>query len=120
MDINRLTEKSQEAVRAAQSKAVRYGHQQVDVEHLMAALLDQEGGLASAILTKAGIQAENLKRRIEQELERMPKVSSPSGAPEQIYVTGRLNKLLTQAEDEASRLKDDFISVEHMLLAATE
>ena len=120
MDLNRLTEKSQEAVRAAQSKAVRYGHQQVDVEHLMAALLEQEGGLASAILTKAGIPVENLKRRIEQELERMPKVSSPSGASEQIYVTGRLNKLLTQAEDEASRLKDDFISVEHMLLAATE
>ncbi|MCU1274051.1 MAG: clpB1, partial [Bryobacterales bacterium] len=120
MDINRLTEKSQEAVRAAQSKAVRYSHQQVDVEHLMAALLEQEGGLASAILAKAGIPVENLKRRIEQELERMPKVSGPTGAPEQIYVTGRLNKLLTQAEDEASRLKDDFISVEHMLLAATE
>jgi ATP-dependent Clp protease ATP-binding subunit ClpB len=120
MDLNRLTEKSQEAVRAAQSKAVRYGHQQVDVEHLMAALLEQDGGLASAILTKAGIPVENLKRRIEQELERMPKVSSPSGAAEQIYVTGRLNKLLTQAEDEAGRLKDDFISVEHMLLAATE
>src|SRR6266478_7969196 len=120
MDINHFTEKSQDALRAAQSKAVRLSHQQVDVEHFMAALLEQEGGLASAILAKAGIPVENLKRRVEQELERMPKVSGPSGAPEQIYVTGRLNKLLTQAEDEASRLKDDFISVEHMLLAATE
>ncbi len=120
MDINRFTEKSQEALRAAQSKAVRLGHQQVDFEHFMAALLEQEGGLASAILAKAGIPVENLKQRIDQELDRLPKVSGSAGAPEQIYVTGRLNKLLTQAEDEAARLKDEFISVEHFLLAATE
>jgi ATP-dependent Clp protease ATP-binding subunit ClpB len=120
MDINRLTEKSQEALRAAQSKAVRLSHQQVDVEHFMAALLEQEGGLASAILAKAGIPVENLRLRIDQELDRMPKVSGPAGAPEQIYVTGRLNKLVTKAEDEAARLKDEFISVEHFLLAATD
>jgi ATP-dependent Clp protease ATP-binding subunit ClpB len=120
MDINRFTEKSQEALRAAQSKAVRLGHQQVDVEHFMAALLEQEGGLAPAILAKAGIPVENLKLRFDQELDRLPKVSGPGGAPEKIYVTGRLNKVMTQAEDEAARLKDEFISVEHTLLAATE
>src|SRR5437016_10346362 len=120
MDFNRFTEKSQEALRAAQSKAVRYSHQQVDLEHFIAALLEQEGGLASAILTKAGLPVENLNARVDQELERMPKVSGPSGAPEQVYVTSRLNRVLTKAEDEATRLKDDFISVEHVLLAATE
>ncbi|HUJ23246.1 MAG TPA: ATP-dependent chaperone ClpB [Bryobacteraceae bacterium] len=120
MDINRFTEKVQEALRAAQSKAVRYGHQQVDVEHFVAALLEQEGGLAAAILAKAGIPVENLKRRMDQELDRLPKVSGPAGAPEQIYVTGRLNRMLTRAEDEAARLKDEFISVEHVLLAASE
>ena len=120
MDINRLTEKSQEALRAAQSKAVRLSHQQVDVEHFVAALLEQEGGLASAILAKAGIPVENLGLRFDQELDRLPKVSGPAGAPEQIYVTGRLNKLVTKAEDEAARLKDEFVSVEHFLLAATE
>jgi len=99
MDINRFTEKSQEALRAAQSKAVRYSHQQVDLEHFIAALLEQEGGLASAILTKAGLPVENLNARVDQELERMPKVSGPSGAPEQVYVTGRLNRVLTKAED---------------------
>src|SRR5437879_1667614 len=119
MDFNRFTEKSQEARRAAQRKAVRYSHQQVDLEHFIAALLEQEGGLASAILAKAGLPVENLKARVDQELERMPKVSGPSGAPEQVYVTSRLNRVLTQAEDEATRLKDDFISVEHVLLAAT-
>jgi ATP-dependent Clp protease ATP-binding subunit ClpB len=120
MDINRLTEKSQEALRAAQSKAVRYSHQQVDLEHFIAALLETEGGLAPAILAKSGIPVENLRQRIEQELDRLPKVSGPAGAPEQIYVTSRLNRLLAQAEDEAGRLKDEFISVEHALLAATD
>ncbi|HWQ36657.1 MAG TPA: ATP-dependent chaperone ClpB [Blastocatellia bacterium] len=120
MDINRFTEKAQQALSAAQTRAARYSHQQVDVEHLLAALLEQERGLAVSIFTKAGIHADDLKRRVEQELERMPKVSGPSGAPDQIYVTARLNRLLAQAEDEAARLKDDYISVEHLLLAMTD
>ena len=81
MDINRFTEKLQEAIRSAQSKAVRYGHQQIDVEHLLAALLEQEGGLAPSILAKAGVAVPSLQRRIESELDRMPKVSGPTGGP---------------------------------------
>jgi ATP-dependent Clp protease ATP-binding subunit ClpB len=120
MDMNRFTEKAQEALNAAQSKAIRSSHQQVDVEHLLFALLEQERGLAAAILTRASVPLEALKRRLEQDLERLPKVSSPSGGADQIYITGRLNRLLTQAEDEAKRLKDQYISVEHLLLAMTE
>ncbi len=120
MDINRFTEKLQEAIRSAQSKAVRYGHQQIDVEHLLGALLEQEGGLAPSILAKAGVAVPNLQRRIESELERMPKVSGPGGGPDQVYVTTRLNRLLTAAEDEAQKLKDEYISVEHVLLAALD
>ncbi len=120
MDLNRFTEKAQEAVRAAQSTAVRYGNQQIDVEHLLAALLEQADGLAPAILIKAGIDVESLHRRTVQEIERLPKVSGVSGAPDQIFVTGRLNRLLTQAEDEARRLKDEYISIEHLLLAMTD
>ena len=120
MDINRFTEKLQEAIRSAQSKAVRYGHQQIDVEHLLAALLEQEGGLAPSILAKAGINGESLARRLESELDRMPKVSGPTGGPDQVYVTPRLNRMLTAAEDEARTLKDGYISVEHVLLAALE
>ena len=93
MDINRLTQKTQEAIGSAQTKAARYSHQQVDVEHLLAALLEQENGLAASIFAKAGITADGLKRRVEQELERMPKVSQSGSAPEQIYITGRLNTL---------------------------
>jgi len=120
MDINRFTEKLQEAIRSAQGKAVRYGHQQIDVEHLLSVLMEQEGGLAPSILAKAGIQPEPLARRLEAELDRMPKVSGPSGAPDQVYVTARLNRLLAAAEDEARKLKDEYISVEHVLLASLD
>src|SRR6516165_12835344 len=117
MDINRFTEKLQEAIRSAQTLAVRYGHQQIDVEHLLAALLSQEGGLAPSILSKAGLPVELLSGRLERELERMPKVSGPAAGPDQVYVTSRLNRLLTASEDEARKLKDEYISVEHVLLA---
>jgi ATP-dependent Clp protease ATP-binding subunit ClpB len=120
MDMNRFTEKAQEALSAAQSKAIRSSHQQVDVEHLLSALLEQERGLAASILTRASVPIEALKRRVEQDLDRLPKVSSPSGGADQVYITGRLNRHLTQAEDEAKRLKDQYISVEHLLLAMTE
>ena len=120
MDVNRFTDKLREAVQAAQSKAVRLGNQQVDVEHLLAALLEQENGLAPAILPKAGVAADLVSRRLEQELDRIPKVSSPTGAADQIYVTGRVQKLLAAAEDEAKRLKDEYVSIEHVLLAAIE
>ena len=120
MDINRLTEKTQEALHAAQSEALRRGNQQVDVEHLLAALLSQEGGLAASILKRAGANVETLAARLNQDLDRLPKVSGGSVSPDQIYVTARLNKLFVRAEDEAKKLKDDFISVEHFLLAAVE
>ena len=91
MDINRFTESMQQALGAAQTKAVRYGHQQIDMEHLLIALLEQERGLATALFTKTDVVTDSLKRRVEQELERLPKVGGPSGAPaDQIYVTGRL------------------------------
>ncbi len=120
MDINRFTEKAQEAIRSAQGHAVRYGHQQIDVEHLLIALLEQENGLTSSILAKTGIAVESLSRRIGAELERLPKVSGPSGGPDQVYISSRLNKLLTAAEDEAKKLKDEYVSVEHILLAALD
>jgi ATP-dependent Clp protease ATP-binding subunit ClpB len=120
MDINRLTEKAQEALRAAQSEATRLGHQQVDVEHLLLALLAQEGGLAKSILDKAGVDAETVRQRVEAELARLPKVSSTSGGVGDVYITSRLNRLLTQAEDEARKLKDEYVSVEHLLLAMVD
>ena len=120
MDFNRFTEKMQDAVRAAQSVAVQHGNQQVDVEHLFLALLDQEGGLAPSILNKADIRVDALRNRLQQEVDRFPKVSGPAVSPDQVYVTPRITKLVTKAEEEAKRLKDEYTSVEHVLLAATE
>ncbi|HEU5463472.1 MAG TPA: ATP-dependent chaperone ClpB, partial [Candidatus Binatia bacterium] len=119
MDINRLTQKAQEALGSAHTKAARFGHQQVDVEHVLSSLLEQEGGLAGSIFAKAGIDQQAFLRRIEQELERLPRVSGGAGA-DQIYITARLNRLLGQADDEAKKLKDDYISVEHLILAMTD
>ena len=85
MDINRFTQKAQEAIGAAQTKAARYGHQQVDVEHLLASLLDQQERLAGSIFAKTGIGVDGFKRRVEQELERMPRVSHRAAPRSDLY-----------------------------------
>jgi ATP-dependent Clp protease ATP-binding subunit ClpB len=119
MDINRFTEKAQEALSAAQARATRNGQQNVDVEHVLLALLEQEGGLAPAILRKANVPVDRLRARVETEVDRLPRVSG-SGDSGQVYVSGRLNRLLVKAEDEAKRRKDEFVSVEHLLLALAD
>src|SRR6185437_14158802 len=113
MDINRFTEKTQEALQNAQRLAARSGQQYVEVEHLLAALLDQEPGLASSILRKANVNLDGLKRRAQQEVERLPRVSGGKGEA----IGSRLNRVLMQAEDEAKSFKDEYVSVEHVLLA---
>src|ERR1051325_2153053 len=120
MDINRFTEKAQEAIRAAQTLATRYNNQQIEVEHLLLALLEQQGGLVPSILTRAGVNVEPLRQAVENDLNRLPKVSGPSGPVDQVYITARLNKVFVAAEDEAKKLKDEYISVEHLLLAITD
>jgi ATP-dependent Clp protease ATP-binding subunit ClpB len=117
MDINRLTEKSQEALRQAQSIATRRHHQGVDVEHLLQALLEPAEGLASATLTAAGANVATLKDQLAKELDRVPQVTGVAGGAEQIYVTQRLSQVLTGAETEAQNLKDEYVSIEHLLLA---
>jgi ATP-dependent Clp protease ATP-binding subunit ClpB len=117
MDINRFTEKAAEAVRAAQTLATRYSNQQIEIEHLFLALLEQPGGLVPSILMRAGVNLEPLHTAIERDVDRLPKVTGPSGPVDQVYITARLNKVFVAAEDEAKKLKDDYISVEHLLLA---
>ena len=114
MEANRFTEKAQEALAASQRLAAKLSHQQVEAEHLLLALLDQEGGLATAILTKSDIPTEGVNLKVHRELEKLPRVS---GGGDQVYVGSRLNRLLGQAEEEAKRLKDEYLSVEHLLLA---
>src|SRR5436853_2649172 len=117
MDINRFTERAQEAIQNAQSQAIRGGNPQVEPEHLLAALLDQERGLTASILTRASINVETLREKINQEIEKLPKVSGDAG---QTYLSPRLNRLLAKVEDELKQFKDDYISVEHILLSMTD
>ena len=117
MDLNRLTEKLQEALHGAQALATRRNHQGVDVEHVLAALVEQQEGLAVALLAAAGIAPSAVREGIEQELHKIPQVSGPGMSTQQVHITQRLAQLLTQAEDEAKGLKDEYVSVEHLLLA---
>jgi ATP-dependent Clp protease ATP-binding subunit ClpB len=117
MDPNRLTQKSQEALHDAQTKALRFGHTEVDGEHLLLALLDQPEGIASRLLAQAGADPDRLRTALESELARRPRVTGPGVNPGDIHVTQRLARLLDVAEQEAGRLKDDYVSVEHLIMA---
>ena len=120
MDLNRLTQRSQEALQSAQAEAVRRGQQEVDGEHLALALLAQPDGLVSRLLGRADLRADELASELESELDRRPRVSGGGVEPGKVYVTQRLQRLLLAAEAEAKRLKDEYVSVEHLLLALVE
>ena len=117
MDFNKLTQKSQEAFAEAQNKAVTQGHVEVDGEHLLWALLDQADGLVTRVLQRMDLRPESLKKAVEEDLERRPHVSGPGAEPGKIYVSQRLNRILVAAEQEAKRLKDEYVSAEHLFMA---
>ncbi|HXD99762.1 MAG TPA: Clp protease N-terminal domain-containing protein, partial [Candidatus Acidoferrum sp.] len=120
MDPNRMTEKAQDAVRQAQSLAQRQGQQQIEVEHLAAALLGQDGGVAARVVEKAGASPATLAQRLQQAIERLPRVSGAGAPAGQVYIAPRVNEVLNAAEAEAQRMKDEYVSVEHLLLALAE
>ncbi len=120
MDTSKLTEKSREALSEAQNAATRSGHSEVDGEHLLLALIDQRDGLVPRLLDQAGADLDALRADLDRELARRPKVSGPGAAPGQVMVTQRLAALLEAAEREAKRLKDSYVSVEHLVMALAE
>ncbi|GAB3365285.1 MULTISPECIES: ATP-dependent chaperone ClpB [Amycolatopsis] len=115
-----LTQKSRQALHDAQTKAVRFGHTEVDGEHLLLALLDDPDGLVPRLLSQAQVEPDTLRTGLEAELGRRPKVSGPGAAPGQVFLTQRLVRLLDTAEREAKRLKDEYVSVEHLVIALIE
>ncbi|OZC84005.1 ATP-dependent chaperone ClpB [Rhodococcus sp. 06-412-2C] len=120
MDISNLTEKSREALQEAQSLATRMGHTEVDGEHLLLALVGQQDGLVPRLLEQAGAEVDALQSDLERELSRRPKVSGPGAGTGQVAITRRLSVLLDAAEREAKRLKDSYVSVEHLLMGLAE
>ncbi len=117
MELNRLTESVREGLNRAEAVAGNLGHQQVDVEHLLTALLEQEQGLAASILNKADLDPGQLTRRLRQDLQSRARVSGPATPAGQVYATPRLTQLLNRAQEEAKQLNDEYVSVEHLLLA---
>jgi ATP-dependent Clp protease ATP-binding subunit ClpB len=115
MDFAKLTQMSRQAVTDAQNIARRLSHNEVDTWHLLSALLAQENGIVPGLLDRLSITPSAVQLAVERELERLPKVSG-SVDTSKVYVTQAVNEVLTRAEEEAKPLKDDFVSVEHLLL----
>ena len=118
-DLNKWTQKAQEALQKARQIAVRYAQQQVDALHLLLALLEEEEGLAVSLLQRVGVPVAQLRARSEEALDALPRVSGDVEEGK-IYVTQALNDLLVRAGDAAARLKDEYLSVEHLLLAMAD
>src|SRR3989442_8328288 len=114
---DRFTVKAQEAMQAAQSLADQGSHQGVEPEHLLLALVQQHGGVVGPILAKLGARPEAIARALDAELARLPKVRG--GAAGQ-YVSERLRTALERAESEAERLKDEYVSTEHLLIGIAQ
>lgn len=120
MDIDKLTTKTQEALQEAQKTALRFKHQEVDAEHLIYSLLTQSHGLIPEIFKKLGANNSELIADIEKELRKKPEVTGSGADESKIYITQKFNRLLANADSEAKKLKDEYISVEHLILALLE
>jgi ATP-dependent Clp protease ATP-binding subunit ClpB len=119
MRLDKLTQRSQEALQYAQELALSYNHGQIEIEHLLLALLEQDESLTETILKDMGVDTSTLKERLKDELSLLPKVYSSTGAP-QIYISAELRQVLDEAFREADRFKDEFVSVEHLLIAIAD
>ncbi len=117
MDLNRFTQKSQEALTEAQNISRSNNHVEVDVEHLLLALLLQDEGLIPRLFNNMDIAVDALITKVKDELKLRPRMSGATLESGKVYITNNLNRVLADAENEAKRLKDDYVSVEHILLA---
>ncbi|MFQ6339198.1 ATP-dependent chaperone ClpB [Bacillus sp. AF62] len=120
MDLNQMTTKTQEAIMSAQSLAVSHHYQEVDTVHLLLALLEEQDGLAVRIFQKMNVDIEALKQSAESLIKKKPSVTGSGAEVGKLYVTSALQQLLVRAGKEAEKLQDDYISVEHVLLAFSE
>ena len=118
MNVDKFTLKTQEALQAAKGVAEQRNHQQIDVEHLLVALLMQKEGIVIPIIQKLGANPNLISSQLEAELNRIPKVTG--GGVGQVYLSSRLNEILNAAWKEAERLTDEYLSTEHLLIAIAD
>ncbi|MEJ2211675.1 MAG: AAA family ATPase [Anaerolineae bacterium] len=117
MRFDRFTERAQDAAMRAYEVLQRYSHTQVDVEHLLLALIEQPEGVIPEILERMGVDVDAVHHRLDEELKRSPRTQIYGGGVGQVYITPRLKRVIDQSNEEASKLKDDYISTEHLFLA---
>jgi ATP-dependent Clp protease ATP-binding subunit ClpB len=117
MDINKLTQKSQEALQKAQNTAIQHGHQEISTEHLLHALLADETDLIPRLLNNINIPPAIVREKAEKAITRLARVSGPGMGPDRFYLSRELSQLLVKAEEEMNSLKDEYLSVEHLVLA---
>jgi ATP-dependent Clp protease ATP-binding subunit ClpC len=117
MRFDRFTERAQEAAQRAAEIIQRYGHNQIDTEHILLALIEQPGGVIPQILEKLNVSAETLSERLDATLRASPKANIFGGGAGQIFITPRVKRIIDLANEEANRLKDEYISTEHIFLA---
>ncbi len=117
MRFDRFTERAQEAAQRAAEIIQRYGHNQIDTEHILLALIEQPGGVIPQILEILNINAQALAERLDQTLRMTPKANIFGGGAGQIFITPRVKRIIDLANEEANRLKDEYISTEHIFLA---
>ncbi len=117
MRFDRFTERAQEAAQRAAEIIQRYGHNQIDTEHILLALIEQPGGVIPQILEKLNVSAEALTERLDATLRASPKANIFGGGAGQIFITPRVKRIIDLANEEANRLKDEYISTEHIFLA---
>jgi ATP-dependent Clp protease ATP-binding subunit ClpC len=117
MRFDRFTERAQEAAQRAAEIIQRYGHNQIDTEHILLALIEQPGGVIPQILEMLNINAQALTDRLDQTLKMTPKANIFGGGAGQIFITPRVKRIIDLANEEANRLKDEYISTEHIFLA---
>ncbi|MBQ3269218.1 MAG: type VI secretion system ATPase TssH, partial [Clostridia bacterium] len=120
MNLEKLTKKSMEAIREAQECAIRNQNMQIDQQHLLYALLNQADGAVGQIMKKAKLDARRMAASCDREIQRIPKVSGPGREPDKVYISQSVDAALTEAEQQAEYMKDEFVSVEHIMLGLIE
>ena len=117
MRFDKFTIKSQELIQSAQGLASKLGHQQIELEHLLAAMLEDPEGTAVAMLSKLGVSPDEVGRETTRALDMLPKVSG--GGLGDVYLSQRAKTVLEASFNEATQMKDDYVSIEHILLATS-